>query len=651
MLLILFVSAAGLAALEDGYFTVQVQSRGEGWVTLSPPGNYYKAGTKVTLTATPSYRSTFNSWGGDLEGYQATQTITVEENLKIKARFKRGYRKGLVQNTNYGKVKGQRKVYTDPVNSNISYDSLSWLGIPFAAPPVGELRWKAPQEPASWRGVKEMLNLPPYSAQIDMFTNKPIGQEDCLYLNVYRPNTDDYDLPVYVWIHGGGNMMGYSALYDVNMNNLAQKLNAVVVVIQYRLGDMGVFYHDRLEGTIEERSGNFNILDQIKALQWVGDNIEYFGGRADNVTIAGESAGASNILGLMVSPYAKGLFHRAIYQSGGMDFLTKDEPRARANRMVEALIKARAAAGKPFDETDDALEMLRSADIMELMTLRDPNDYYGLIVDGHVIPDDPYKMVTEGRYNRVPVILGACKDEATIFNVFYAYSAPIFNRIFGTNIPNYMSLETMLKRGVDIYKGSNSPGSELAPMSPATVDAFIKSSRVMSDLWTDKHVHQLARALKLHQNDVYLYQYSWDGEEGSQTQMMLGATHGAEIPFFHGGSKIDAWGYGNIYTESTRVGREELEGLITRFTANFMQSGNPNGNALPLWKPLTKEGKLNLFILDSRDSVNTADPAYTMVEREFNRAALLAEGYGFAGGDPIAFDMFKVFSWGLRLDR
>jgi para-nitrobenzyl esterase len=218
-----------------------------------------------------------------------------------------------------------------------------WLGIPYAQPPVGDLRWKAPLRALPWEGRKEMLGYGAQCPQLPVIENIDadrayVGVEDCLRLNVWAPTyhkdgvpTADEALPVMFWIHGGGNTVGSGGsdlvqIYDGSMMATEQKV--IVVSVNYRLGPMGWFFHDALRetsGTQEDASGNYGTLDLISALGWVQENIEAFGGNPANVTIYGESAGGFNVLSLMASPLAKGFFHRAIVQSGGLNIFTREQ--------------------------------------------------------------------------------------------------------------------------------------------------------------------------------------------------------------------------------------------------------------------------------------------------------------------------------------
>jgi acetyl esterase/lipase len=218
------------------------------------------------------------------------------------------------------------------------YDSHSWLAIPYAAPPVGERRWKAPAPPSAWSGERKATQFgsectqlaSPLGGSADLPVGSVRGSEDCLSLNVYAPRFPTADiparsekLPVIVWIHGGANRSGSADFY--HGGNLAATHNLIVVTVNYRLGPLGWFYHPALAKTAaspEEASGNFALLDLIAALGWLRENVAAFGGDPGNITIMGESAGANNVLSLLVTPAAKGLYHRAILQSALPRFAT-----------------------------------------------------------------------------------------------------------------------------------------------------------------------------------------------------------------------------------------------------------------------------------------------------------------------------------------
>ena len=204
-----------------------------------------------------------------------------------------------------------------------NFGSRAWMGIPFAKPPVGDLRWEAPQRPS--RSTERIKAIRPSSDCVQYTSalttgqggspDSIVGNEDCLYLNVWSP-PNAVDLPVMLWIHGGGNSIGSGSPYNGSI--LAARYKVVVVTINYRLGVLGWFHHPKLIRNAKVKSGNFGLLDIVRSLEWTRDNIDEFGGDPGNVTIFGESSGGANVLALMASPLVEGLFHKAIIQSGGL---------------------------------------------------------------------------------------------------------------------------------------------------------------------------------------------------------------------------------------------------------------------------------------------------------------------------------------------
>ena len=265
-----------------------------------------------------------------------------------------------IAKTDYGKLKGY---------VNEDKEVLVWKGVPYARPPVGELRWKAPQDPEPWHGVRD-ATLPAKKCTQLLTTKEwirtgvvdPESSEDCLYVDIYRPERPTYHherLPVYVWIHGGSNNFGSGRDYDGSV--LAAQSDVVVVVVQYRLGPIGWFYHPAIQtggADILSDSGNFGTLDHAQALKWIQENIESFGGNPHNVTVTGESAGAHNTMNMVISPLGKRLFHQAMSESGGMVTVTTASARLSANDYIEKLIRfkenvdAATATGAPHSDGD-----------------------------------------------------------------------------------------------------------------------------------------------------------------------------------------------------------------------------------------------------------------------------------------------------------
>ena len=337
-----------------------------------------------------------------------------------------------------------------------------WLGLPFAAPPVGDLRWKAPRPPQPWTDVRQALAIGNMCVQFPSLLSgaarnsksaAPVGHEDCLYLNIFAPPfapgsvpIADKVRPVMFWIHGGGNSIGHGGSY--NGSRLVTQHGVVVVTINYRLGPFGWFAHPALRSdtaTAEDNSGNYGLLDSIAALHWVRDNISVFGGDPNNITIFGESAGGADVLALLASPLAKGLFQRAIVESGGMFIRSRSvaenyhddatspghefSGRESVNRLLVNEGKApNAAAAKALQNVmsnDELRTLLMNTKAADIMTLYGGGsfgmiDAPELFSDGVVLPDnvDPATVFSDPtKYNAVPVMLGTNRDEIALFMV------------------------------------------------------------------------------------------------------------------------------------------------------------------------------------------------------------------------------------------
>ena len=258
----------------------------------------------------------------------------------------------LTRNTIYGKVKG----------TQLSPECVAWFGVPYAKSPTGDLRWRAPQELNPWNGVLSAKTKKAKAAQAKT-TVTSIGSEDCLYTNIYRPNNNDTNLPVMVFLHGGSNISGNA---NRNFKNFAASTNCIVVAVSYRLGAFGWLNLEALKtGDPEEDSGNFALLDIKKALQWVQSNIGYFGGNPGNVTLSGFSAGARNTLACVISPIMKGLFHKVISFSGGMTTSTMDDAQSSAESKLAGVLVKRGV----YETRKKALAWVEAANNDEIKAL------------------------------------------------------------------------------------------------------------------------------------------------------------------------------------------------------------------------------------------------------------------------------------------
>lgn len=496
---------------------------------------------------------------------------------------------------------GQVKAFED------TGDTWVWKAIPYARPPVDELRWKAPLEPDPW---SEMLVETEYCSecpQLDL-GGDVIGNEDCLYLNIWRPRSEDTDLPVYFWIHGGGNSVGTASDAIYNGANIAGTSNMVVVTVNYRLGPLGWFTHSALmsgdPGDEIDDSGNYGTLDLIRALTWVQRNIEAFGGDPDNVTIAGESAGAINVFSLLISPLARDLFHKGVAQSGiPISSSVADGQESAKEVILRLLINDGTVADRTAvlahleDMTDAEIETyLRSKTAAELLGGYEQSGFSMLIFpfifeDGAVIPDTGYDTLETGTYpNKVPLIIGSNKDETKLF----------------------LFMEPSLADNDETYQSVAS---------------------LTSDLWKAMGVDGVARNLTLNddQPDVYVYQFLWgaEGETGESVipdpwGFRIGACHGLDVPFFFGGDDFFSILSSLIFTEENRPGREALSDAIMAYVANFARTGDPNvpGSGLPEWKPWSNEaGAPKCILWDA----NKDDLDIAMSTIELTAASIKAE--------------------------
>ncbi|MCR9277366.1 MAG: carboxylesterase family protein [Pseudomonadaceae bacterium] len=469
-----------------------------------------------------------------------------------------------------------------------------YLGIPFAQPPQGNLRWRAPRAPQPWEGqllaTEFKSPCPQYGSPLggasEEFFGKPMGSEDCLYLNVYAPASDDNKpKPVMLWIHGGGNTIGQAGFYDGSV--LAEAEDVVVVTTQYRMGPFGWFSHPAMGegGNSLDGSGNYGTLDLIAALQWIAENIDAFGGDASNVTIFGESAGARNVFSLMLSPQAKGLFHRAISQSGGMretsvataqNFIDDEQPGSRfsSNEMLlkflvnDGLADDRASAKLRLADMshEDIASYLRSKDTWEVFNtyMQEPGllgpQNPRVISDGLVISTgSPLELFADpSKFNAVPLLIGSNRDEPKIFMVFDENQT---RRLFGL------------------------------PLWPLDADAYNLEAELGALAWKLRGVDRPAQVIAEHGGRVFAYRWDWD-EEGSafgiiDVSELIGAAHGLEIPFVFGW-----WDLGSqtplLFHEDNEKQRLELSRSMMSYWANFARTGDPgkgSSGELPRWQP------------------------------------------------------------------
>ena len=447
----------------------------------------------------------------------------------------------------------------DPVAPNVA----AFLGIPFAAQPVGNLRWKAPQPPPTWSGIREATKYGPACPQTPspwlpemLGIQKMATDEACLYLNVWTPNLRGTEkLPVMVWIHGGGNVEG-SAEWPPLGSTLARE-GVVVVSLNYRLGVFGFFVYPALAAESPHHvSGNYGHLDQVEALRWVKRNISRFGGDPNNVTVFGASSGALDICNLMTSPVAAGLFQRAIMQSGVcVDSVYPVTRQAESNG--ELLAKDFGIQTLP-----ESLAALRALPAEKLLLTAAKDDRVDLepVVDGWFFPEQPATAFANGKQAKIPVIVGSNDDEVSIF------ASPIVGG--KSNRP----------RTVDEYR--QWLRREFGPMADKVFAQYPVHSEmdvpgVFRTMDTDFDFGFGARLLaiemaRIHQ-PAYLYHFTY---VGAGEFASLGAFHSEESMFL---SK-KYW-----TTWIHRPYDQTLSSAIIGYWVEFAKTGNPNNSALPMW--------------------------------------------------------------------
>jgi para-nitrobenzyl esterase len=468
----------------------------------------------------------------------------------------------------------------------------AWLGVPYARPPVGDRRWRAPEAPAPWQGTREAVRFAspcpqlatPFGGINDVRRGEPTGSEDCLYLNVWAPadvRPDDGKLPVMVWIHGGGNSVGHGGFYDGSA--LASTERVVVLSVNYRLGPFGWFRHAALRGpgtTDAEQSGNFGTLDLVRALEWVRENAAAFGGNPANVTIFGESAGGTDVMTLLVSPLARGLFHRAIAQSAGLRTSTVEEAEHEHRHSSEELLLAllerdgrakergaaqtRAASMTPAE----VASYLRGKSSDDILAVAAPGNFGGILDvpvvfrDGTVVPrEDPFVLLGQpGRWNEVPVMLGTNRDENKVF----LFSDP-----------------AVVRRWFGIYPQVRDPLR------------YQLSAEYTAKMWKATGADEIAMRLR---KGVWVYRFDWDEEPkilGADLATLLGASHSFEIPFVFG--HFDLGPEGNrLWTKENEAGRLALSAAMMSYWAEFARAGDPGSGRrgdLPRWRGWDGNGK------------------------------------------------------------
>jgi para-nitrobenzyl esterase len=448
---------------------------------------------------------------------------------------------------------------------------IAWKGIRYAAAAEGRLRWQEPRLPASWSGTKWAKRPLGMALQRVPLTELMVGGEDCLGLNIWRPVDLSVNLPVYVWVHGGANTAGYSFPdADYNGANLARSGRMIVISIDYRLGSLGWLYDKDL--TAIGSGGNLGLLDILAALSWIKNNIAAFGGDKLNITLAGESAGAADILALLCAPKAKGLFQRAIVESP-LDLCSDARTAEEATKLLLSRVLVKAKRAKSIEEAQALLAGMTGDEKREFFRSRPPEDFLeglsggnmgmydwpSLILDGEFLPKEGLAVFKKGKHQvKVPIIIGSNKDEVGIF----------------------------------LYIEGKIP-----PESGLYAEALAYGSAVWRARWVEDIAHDLRASRG--QPPVYVYRFDWGSPDEAGESILpeyfgarVGAFHALEIPFFLGNDTVAGTLLTSlIFNPWNSSSRESLSRSIRSYTTAFARGmaleASPRDPALPAWPAYT----------------------------------------------------------------
>jgi para-nitrobenzyl esterase len=477
----------------------------------------------------------------------------------------------------------------------------TFRGIPFAAPPVGNLRWRPPTQAAPWTGVREAASFGPRCTQARVFADMIFRDEmaeDCLYLNVWTPSrATEERLPVMLWIHGGGFVAGSGSEPRQDGGYLAQQ-GVVVVGINYRLGVFGFFAHPELSAESDHgASGNQGLLDQVAALEWVKRNIETFGGDPGNVTIFGESAGSFAVSALMASPRTGGLFHRAIGESGAF-FQSPQQMHAPPSHAESE------ESGTAFATSLQAGNLARLCEIPADEVLKaalTSGSRFAPTIDGHLLTRQPGEIFAAGEQSSVPLLAG-------------------------WNLDEMRALETLAKSRIDaegfgalLRERYGDGAGEILAVYPASDDteALESAAALRGDLFVG---HATWKWLEMHlaTGDAAMYRYSFDrkipipddGWNGvPATSADIGARHAGEIEYV----------FGTLACQPSVPWESEdraLSDSMVSYWTNFARSGDPNGEGLPQWPRYAAADAHAVMHLDatSRSQPDTRRPRYLALD-------------------------------------
>ena len=527
---------------------------------------------------------------------------------------------------------------------------INWNDIPYAKPPIDDLRWKAPRKiddssnlilPKENNFCLQRTSVLGGSSQ---FSDDSIsGTEDCLYLDIYAPKKKSKTLlPVMFWIHGGGNTSGLKDLYD--FSKLAKKHKVIVVTINYRLGPLGWFTHPAIQNLQDgiDKASNFGTLDIISALEWVNKNISLFGGNPDNITIFGESAGGHNVLSLLVSRKAKGLFHKAISMSGYTESISLEDAYKQTNQTSTSNYSSsevvnRIIDNQPYQKNYDEYSAKETRDILHDLSGKDFYQYYAnretfeelplLTNDGLVIPKIGLRdALSKKEYvSHVPTIAGSTRDEVKIWLAFSEY---------------FVTLD-------------NSATSFLFDLPKVVVkdeDAFEAFNYYRSNAWKIRGVIEPINSLaKSGNSQLYSYRFDWDDHRKlilADFKMLFGAGHALEIPLLTGSTKLVGGPPVSNFLYPKGISYFYTSRNMMKFWSNFAKHGHPGYSTNNVkWEPYNNvENNFSYIVLDKKKNLKMSSDNITFKQlsievfndqrlSELEKCVVLYQMFTYVGND------------------
>jgi para-nitrobenzyl esterase len=469
-----------------------------------------------------------------------------------------------------------------------------YLGIPYAAPPVGRLRWRAPGPPARWGGVRDATQFGSGCPQPGNFFGLHSENENCLFLNVYTPAGGQHQIrgrPVVVWIHGGGLWLGESNDYDPSQ--LADE-GSVVVTINYRLGALGFLAHPALADRPGGSSGNYGFMDQQAALRWVQRNIRSFGGDPRNVTIAGESAGGTSVLAQVASPGARGLFQRAIVESG--DFALNQTPLAKAETAGEAFATTAGCA-------DQTAACLRSLPVSTILADQTQTGYVPGVIDGRVLMQSIGAALASGQFNRVPVINGSNHDEERLFVSLGLSINSGHTVVLPDGSVTAANYQNTIASTFGVSTGAASQITRQYPLS-----AYSSPAIAFSALDTDANFACPALTVD-RETAKYVPTFAYEFNDENAPERFVppvaappvfpfGAAHESELQYLFGLPTT-------YYPGTLTAPQQQLAASMQSYWTNFAARGVPSSTGQPMWPAFNSHTQQMLSLAPPQPQVET----------------------------------------------